>query len=187
MRKIALPVWTVIGAFLIIVGVILLGHFSQHPIDQGASIAGQAAGTTSQVYLRGGLLQQNLGDAAPQAFLEEETAQSIPGFTVRSFTVHEGEMVSITLTNRSTTGHEHGWMLVSPGTREKVEREAKEAGPKWGWIPNSTDVLAYVPMTPPGESKTALFRAPPVAGDYPFFCPFPGHGAAMNGVLHVVR
>ena len=186
MRKIILPVWTAIGAGLIIVALVLLASWGRKPTYRGATIPGQAAGTTSQVYLRGGLLQQNIGGAAPDTFLELDTSESVPGFMTRDFTVHVNQVVSITLRNRSTTGQEHGWVLVAPGTLGKSERESKEAGGQWGWIPNSTDVLAFVPLTQPGESRTVLFRAPPNPGDYPFFCPFPGHSNAMNGVLHVV-
>lgn len=79
----------------------------------------------------------------------------------------------------------HNWVLVKPGTVDEVEAAATAAGEASGWLPqHDPRVLAATSLCSPGGTATVEFIAP-AAGDYPFFCSFPGHGAEMRGVLHV--
>jgi azurin len=81
---------------------------------------------------------------------------------------------------------QHNWMLVKPGTLEEVDKAATAAGEANAWVPqNDPRVLAATMLCNPGGTVTVEFIAP-APGDYPFFCSFPGHGAEMRGVLHVI-
>jgi azurin len=81
---------------------------------------------------------------------------------------------------------EHNWVLVRPGKEGAVEAAALRAGAPHGWLPSgSPDVLAATPMCGPGQTELIEFTAPG-PGDYPFICSYPGHGAEMRGVLHVL-
>ncbi len=147
----------------------------------------EMSGQVSDVYLNGGRLQQNLGDAVAEEFISIETSSNAPAFVQNKFTVHANRIISVTLHNRSGLKYQHTWVLVQPDTQDKLASEAKSAGPQSHWIPNSPDILAFVPLTDAGQSNTVLFHAPSKPGDYPFICTFPGHGEAMQGTLHVVE
>ena len=145
-------------------------------------------GNKSETSEKGGSLQRGLtGKEQPQEYLDIETRTESPGFVMRQFTVHAGKIVSATLQNRSQEGHSNDWVLVKPGTKKQVQAKAKNTPSMWQWIPETSDILAFVPMTKPGEATIRLFRSPNLPGDYPFFCSVPGRGAIMNGTLHVVR
>jgi azurin len=147
---------------------------------------GQVPQDSDKTFLKGGVLQQNLENAQPEVFLEEYTNEDAPGYETREFSVQVDKIVSLILHNRSTVEQQHNWVLVSPDSREKVQEEAKKVGRTWQWIPNSSDILAFVPLTQPGQSTSVVFRAPDKPGDYPFLCTYPGHGNAMHGILHVL-
>jgi hypothetical protein len=166
--------------------VIYSNHFEKTPIAPSShQEAGQAA--LNQNFLKGGELQRGLlGNENPQEFIQVETSTESPSFITRSFTVHAGDIVSVTLRNHSKIGQSHDWVLVKPGTRAKVQKDARNTPEIWDWIPESSDVLAVVPLTKPGESTIGLFKAPSKPGDYPFLSTYAGRGNAMNGVLHVI-
>jgi azurin len=160
------------------------GPSKPHAVSQQA---GRAASGPNTVFLRGGPLQQGLGgDVTPEEFIVADTGTDVPQFVQHEFTVHSGKIVSVELHNHSTVGHQHDWALIRPGTLKQVQDDARAAGPTYQWIPNSPNILAYVHLTQPGQSTTALFRAPAEPGDYPFLCTYPGHGNAMNGTVHVL-
>jgi azurin len=80
---------------------------------------------------------------------------------------------------------QHNWVLVVPGATSAIEQAAMAAGAARGWLPREDKrILAATPMCNPGETETVEFVAPS-AGNYPFICSYPGHGAEMHGVLHV--
>ena len=152
--------------------------------------ANQAAGRAplDENFLEGGSLQRGLtGKEVPQEFLNLETRPENPGFMTREFTVHTGKIVSAVLRNRSREGDSADWVLVKPGTKGLVQEKAENTRPIWQSIPETSDVLAVVPMTKPGESKIRLFRVPEQPGDYPFLCTIADRGMIMNGILHVVH
>jgi azurin len=45
-------------------------------------------------------------------------------------------------------------------------------------------IIAHSPQLGPGESHTVKFT-PAAAGDYPFFCSYPGHFSEMKGIISV--
>jgi uncharacterized cupredoxin-like copper-binding protein len=189
MRQPSFVITLLLSGIAIMMGVIsvthlLKGRFSPTQLQPGIEKAGEK-GIFPDPLIYSGPLQQDLAGITPQVYLEVDTLTTVPGFAQRNLYVQAGQVVSLTFRNHSTVGHRHNWLLVAPGTAKTVDREAREAGAVRLWIPNSRDILAYVLLTDPGQSHTIVFRAPRVPGDYPYFCSFPGHGAAMNGLLHV--
>jgi putative heme-binding domain-containing protein len=84
----------------------------------------------------------------------------------------------------------HNFVLAAVGALAKVglAGEAMAADPDATarhFVPELPEVLQATRLLQPGQSQTLEFRAPDVAGDYPFVCTFPGHWTRMNGVLHV--
>lgn len=104
-------------------------------------------------------------------------------FDKTEFTVKAGQKVKFTFNNVSSM--QHNWVLVNPGTADKVAEESIKAGNDKGWLAKGPDVLANTKMIDPKSKDTIEFTAPTKAGDYPFLCTFPGHGSVMRGVLRV--
>jgi azurin len=109
-------------------------------------------------------------------------------FATRSFAVRAGEPIKLTFTNPDVVPH--NWVLIKPGTLEKVGDLANKivADPDAAarhYVPKSEDVLVYTDIVHPQESFTIHFRAPTAKGRYPFLCTFPGHWMVMNGQMIV--
>ncbi len=98
--------------------------------------------------------------------------------------VRAGTTVKIVFRNNSRlVAMAHNWVLVQPGTAESSAAAGMAAGEEQDFrAPNDPNVIAATKLTPPGESSTVTFVAPP-PGNYPFFCSFPGHQAVMKGTL----
>lgn len=160
------------------------------PLKVAQTSIKQAAGRKSsdeRVSSEGGPLQQRLsGTETPQEYIHIETAREVPRFATRKFTVHAGRIISVTLTNNSKVGHSENWVLVKPGSRKLVEEAAQRMPLPGNGVPKSANVLAFVPMTRPGQSEVRLFRAPDQPGDYPYLSTNAGRGEVMNGILHVI-
>lgn len=104
-------------------------------------------------------------------------------FDKTSLTVKAGEKVKLTLNN--TSGMQHNWVLVMPGTADKVASDSIAAGAAKGWLALGPNVLAHTKLVDPKKSDTVEFVAPTKPGDYPFVCTFPGHAMTMKGILTV--
>lgn len=104
-------------------------------------------------------------------------------FDKTAFTVKAGEKVKLTFTN--TSGMQHNWVLVAPGSADKVAQESITAGAAKGWLAVGPNVLAHTNLVDPKKSDTVEFVAPTKPGDYPFICSFPGHAMTMKGILTV--
>lgn len=104
-------------------------------------------------------------------------------FDTVAFTVKAGEKVKLTLNN--TSAMPHNWVLVAPGTADKVAQDGMTAGATKGWVPDSPSVLARTKLVDGKKSDTVEFTAPTTPGDYPFICTFPGHASTMKGILTV--
>ena len=104
-------------------------------------------------------------------------------FDKTSLTVKAGEKVKLTLNN--TSGMQHNWVLVMPGTADKVAQDSIAAGAAKGWLALGPNVLAHTKLVDPKKSDTIEFVAPTKPGDYPFVCTFPGHAMTMKGILTV--
>ncbi len=104
-------------------------------------------------------------------------------FDKTSLTVKASEKVKLTLKN--TSGMQHNWVLVAPGTADKVAQDSITAGAAKGWLALGPNVLAHTKLVDPKKSDTIEFVAPSKPGDYPFVCTFPGHAMTMKGILTV--
>jgi azurin len=98
-----------------------------------------------------------------------------------------GETVKLTMKNRATSpAMIHNWVLIQPGSTDKVVMSALQAGQAKNYLPDGNpDVIAHTKLLNPGESDTIEFKAPATPGDYPFICTYPGHFAVMKGILRV--
>lgn len=104
-------------------------------------------------------------------------------FDKTTLTVKAGEKVNLTLNN--TSGMQHNWVLVMPGTADKIAQDSITAGAAKGWLALGPNVLAHTKLVDPKKSDTIEFTAPTKPGDYPFVCTFPGHAMTMKGILTV--
>ncbi|HLN33103.1 MAG TPA: DUF6797 domain-containing protein [Gemmataceae bacterium] len=109
-------------------------------------------------------------------------------FRLKSFTVHPGEPIRLTLVNPDVVPH--NWALIVPGTLERVgdlvnRLIAEPDAAARNYMPRSADVLAYTDVVSPQGSFAIYFRAPVQKGRYPYLCTFPGHWMVMNGQMTV--
>jgi azurin len=109
-------------------------------------------------------------------------------FETRLLTVRAGENIKLTFSNPDVVPH--NWILVKPGSLERVGDLANKlvADPKavsHHYVPRTDDVLCYTDIVPPNERFTIYFRAPSQRGRYPYLCSFPGHWMVMNGQMIV--
>lgn len=82
----------------------------------------------------------------------------------------------------------HNFVLVKPGTADKVGEQAINLGlrgEELGFIPETTDVLAHTALLRPGSNDVIFLTAPTEPGRYQYVCTFPAHAATMRGILIV--
>lgn len=109
------------------------------------------------------------------------------------FTVAPGERVALTLDHEGQMGVEmmgHNVVILKadedPGAfGEQVQAEGGSLDNEY--VPESMRdrVVAFTAMLGGGDSDTIEFEAPSEPGEHPFICSFPGHYAAMQGVMEV--
>ncbi len=109
-------------------------------------------------------------------------------FDTRSFSVKPGEAIALTFINPDVVPH--NWVLVKPGTLDRVGDLANKivADPEAAarnYVPDSRDVITYADIVGPQEQFTIYFKAPMEKGRYPYLCTFPGHWMVMNGQMIV--
>ncbi|MCX6849718.1 MAG: plastocyanin/azurin family copper-binding protein [Verrucomicrobia bacterium] len=106
-------------------------------------------------------------------------------YDTKTISVKVGQKVKLTFNNtHPTLPQPHNFVLGKLGTKDKMMAIAMGAMTlvDKGYIPDSPDILAHTGLIQPTKSETIEFSVP-AAGDYPYFCTFPGHVAIMNGVL----
>jgi uncharacterized protein len=111
-------------------------------------------------------------------------------FDIKNFTVKAGQMVEITFENPDAM--QHNLVIVKPKTMEKVglasdKMMMDEKGAEKNYVPALTEVLFSTPLVGPDQNYKLTFKAPALAGLYPYVCTFPGHWRLMNGVMKVVK
>lgn len=111
-------------------------------------------------------------------------------FATPSLRVKAGEPIRLVLKNPDVVPH--NWVLVKPGTLQKVGTLANQliADPDallHNYVPATKDVLVHTDIVAAGENSSIYFRAPTEPGRYPFLCTFPGHWMVMNGEMVVER
>lgn len=111
------------------------------------------------------------------------------GYDTSEFTVKAGQTVKLTFNNSHPVPQPHNIVIGKVGTKEKLfaaamQMAADPQGMTKGYIPETPDVLFHTKLLQPNTTETIEFTAPE-AGQYPYLCTFPGHGAIMNGVMKV--
>jgi putative heme-binding domain-containing protein len=109
-------------------------------------------------------------------------------YATKSFKVKAGEPLRLTFSNPDVVPH--NWVLLKPGTLEKVgllvnQIVAEPDAAARQYVPKSPDVLAYTDIVQPLARGTIYFTAPREKGRYPYLCTFPGHWMVMNGEMVV--
>jgi azurin len=106
-------------------------------------------------------------------------------YDTKTISAKAGQKIKLTFTNtHPTLPQPHNIVIGKLGTKDKMMAIAMGAMTlvDKGYIPDSPDILAHTKLLQPGSSETIEFTVP-AAGDYPYFCTFPGHVAIMNGIL----
>ncbi|MEL6107773.1 MAG: DUF6797 domain-containing protein [Planctomycetota bacterium] len=116
-----------------------------------------------------------------------ETATNL-SYAERLIRVKAGEPIAFTLANVDVVPH--NWALIRPGTMDRVGELADHAisdpdAVLRHYVPDTEDVIAYTDVVSPRDEFTIYFKAPEIAGRYPFVCTFPGHWKIMNGAMLV--
>jgi azurin len=108
-------------------------------------------------------------------------------YDTKSISAKAGQKVKVTFVNiHPTLPQPHNFVLGKLGTKDKMMTIAMSAITlvDKGYIPDSPDILAHTKLIQPGQTESIEFTLP-AAGEYPYFCTFPGHVAIMNGILTV--
>ena len=93
-----------------------------------------------------------------------------------------GATVRLVMDNSVTTSPAMIHNIVVVRDQPAVERVGRAAASVPDNIPDDGAILAYTPLTRPGQRSAVVFTMPP-PGEYPFLCTFPGHWATMQGTL----
>lgn len=107
-------------------------------------------------------------------------------FDTKTISAKVGQKIKLTLNNSHPLPLPHNIVVGKMGTKDKMTAIAT-AGMTLvdkGFIPDSPDILAHTTLVQPAKSETIEFTVA-AAGEYPFFCTFPGHFMLMNGVINV--
>jgi uncharacterized cupredoxin-like copper-binding protein len=102
--------------------------------------------------------------------------------------IKAGSKVKLVFNNNDDM--QHNIVITNPNEANNMGAKAMELGlkgPDMQYVPNHKNVLFHTNILDPGGSETIYFVAPEKAGDYHFVCTYPGHYAAMQGVLRVVK
>ncbi len=106
------------------------------------------------------------------------------------FTVAPGETVKIVFENTATSPSMEHNVVVINSTEDEVFERVGEGGTRAGssndYVQKDDEaILAYTPMSKPGETVEVTFTAPEETGEYGYLCTFPGHWATMQGTMIV--
>lgn len=132
--------------------------------------------------------EPNVSFAGPAFELTMTPVGNEMQFEQTEFTVAPGQEVVITFNNTADNpAMSHNVVFVqSEGVINAVGQAAMSAAAT-DYIPEgrAADIIAYTPMSAPGETVEVTFTAPSTEGDYPFICTFPGHYMTMQGIMRV--
>jgi azurin len=109
-------------------------------------------------------------------------------FAQKELRAKAGERISLTLENPDVMPH--NWVLIQPGSVERVGQLANQliAAPdaiSKNYVPESADVICNTRVLDPQKTTTIHFTVPAKPGRYPYLCSFPGHWMLMRGELIV--
>lgn len=110
-------------------------------------------------------------------------------YETTEFTVQPGQEVHITFENTATSpAMHHNVVVLNTDDSEVVNRvgqAAMTAGEEADYIPEDDAIIAYTPMSAPGETVEVTFTAPEEPGEYTYICTYPGHYQTMQGTMRV--
>jgi azurin len=131
-------------------------------------------------------------DAAVTIEFKPSTNIATPlAYEKSEFTAKASSKVKLVMNNNGGAAPQpHNVVLCKPGTMEKVMGASMGMltdpnGMAKAYVPESPDILAFTKFAQPGQTESVEITLPAEAGDYPFFCTFPGHAAIMKGILKV--
>ncbi len=102
-------------------------------------------------------------------------------------TVRAGSKIKLVFDNPDDM--QHNLVITQPNAANDVGAMAMKLGLKgvgMEYVPNTPKVLFHTKVLEPGTAEVIYFTAPMEPGIYQFVCTYPGHYAAMQGVLKVV-
>jgi len=111
-------------------------------------------------------------------------------YDTKEFKVKAGQKVKLTFNNtHPSVPQPHNILIAKAGAKDKLLALAMQMamdpnGMAKGFVPESPDILFHTKLLQPNQTEVLEFTAP-AAGEYPYMCSFPGHGAIMNGVMKV--
>ncbi len=148
------------------------------PADEGSSASGTDAATAQAGEVDRTITIQPVGNQMKYQQTE--------------FAVAPGETVKLVFENTATApSMQHNVVVLNePPSRDIFQRIGEggmEAGVAGDYVPDDPAVLAYTPMSAPGETVEVTFTAPDETGEYGYVCTFPGHWATMNGTMRVTE
>lgn len=110
-------------------------------------------------------------------------------YNAKEIVVPAGSKVKLTLTHTGkmpAAAMGHNFVLLKSGSDGQAFSLAAATAKDTDYIPDAKkgEVIVHTKVIGGGETVTIEFDAPE-AGEYPFFCSFPGHYALMNGTFKV--
>ena len=131
----------------------------------------------------GGAVAPTVEATGPAVTLEESADDSVD-YSSKALEAPIGSKITLTLTNKSTD-KQFNWVLAKPGKMLSVATNGSGESEATGYLkPGDPDIIVNTKLIKPGTSDTITFSAPP-AGEYQFFCTFPGYFIRMNGKLTI--
>jgi len=123
-------------------------------------------------------------EATGPAVTLEESADDSVDYSSKALEAPAGSKITLTLTNKSTD-KQFNWVLAKPGKMFSVATNGSAESEATGYLkPGDPDIIVNTKLIKPGATDTITFSAPP-AGEYQFFCTFPGYFIRMNGKLTI--
>jgi len=116
-------------------------------------------------------------------------------YATTEFSVAPGETVRLVFENTATSPSMQHNVVVLTANEESLFETVGEAGTRAGstndYVPQEDNlreqVLAYTPMSQPGETVEVTFTVPEEPGEHGYLCTFPGHWATMQGTMIVTE
>lgn len=107
-------------------------------------------------------------------------------FATDSVSVPAGAEVTLILENTATLPTMvHNVVVLTTNSVDDVNRIGMAAISAPDYLPEDNAILVATPMAQPGETVRVTFTTPSEPGVHRFICTYPGHYAAMQGILVV--
>lgn len=109
-------------------------------------------------------------------------------FNKTEFSVSPGQTVHIIFKNTAdNAAMSHNVVVVRSEDVINTVGQAGMMASDTDYVPMDmkNDIIAFTPMSAPGETVEVTFTAPTTPGDYPYICTFPGHYLSMTGIMRV--